>query len=41
MLKQEIFYLVASWGCVTEYLGLLAELIPHKFQKQASGMENL
>ena len=28
MLKQEIFYLVASWGCVTEYLGLPAELNP-------------
>ena len=33
MLKQEIFYLVASWGCVTEYLGLPAELIPHKIQE--------
>ena len=31
MLKQEIFYLVASWGCVTEYLGLPAELNPQMF----------
>ena len=31
MLKQEIFYLVASWGCVTECLGLPAELIPQMF----------
>lgn len=30
MLKQEIFYLIVSWGCVTECLGLPAELIPHK-----------
>ena len=31
MLKQEIFYLVASWGCVTEYLGLPAELNPQMY----------
>ena len=42
MLKQEIFYLVASWGCVTEYLGLPAELIPHNFpEADASGKEML
>ena len=29
MLKQEIFYLIVSWGCVTEYLGLPSELHPH------------
>ena len=31
MLKQEIFYLIVSLGCVTECLGLPAELIPHMF----------
>ena len=31
MLKQEIFYLIVSWGCVTECLGLPAELIPQMF----------
>ena len=41
MLKQEMLYEVQLWGCVNALLGLPAELIPHKFQKQASGMENL
>ena len=31
MLKQEIFYLIVSLGCVTECFGLPAELIPHMF----------
>ena len=30
MLKQETFYEVQSWGCVSALLGLPAELIPHK-----------
>ena len=29
MLKQETFYEVQSWGCVSALLGLPAELIPH------------
>jgi hypothetical protein len=31
MLKQEIFHLIVSWGCVTECLGLPAELNPQMF----------
>ena len=31
MLKQETFYEVQSWGCVSALLGLPAELIPHMF----------
>ena len=31
MLKQEIFYLIVSLGCVTECLGLPAELIPQSW----------
>ena len=30
MLKQETFYEVQSWGCVSALLGLPAELIPHE-----------
>ena len=42
MLKQEIFYLIVSLGCVTECLGLPAELIPHNFPEvEASGKEML
>ena len=33
MLKQETFYEVQSWGCVSALLGLPAELIPHKIQE--------
>ena len=33
MLKQETFYEVQSWGCVSALLGLPAELIPHKTQE--------
>ena len=31
MLKQETFYEVQSWGCVSALLGLPAELIPQMF----------
>ena len=31
MLKQETFYEVQSWGCVSALLGLPAELIPHSW----------
>ena len=42
MLKQEIFYLIVSLGCVTECLGLPAELIPHNFPEvETSGKEIL
>ena len=31
MLKQEMFYEVQLWGCVSALLGLPAELIPQMF----------
>ena len=31
MLKQETFYEIQSWGCVSALLGLPAELIPQMF----------
>ena len=31
MLKQETFYEVQSWGCVSALLGLPAELNPQTF----------
>ena len=42
MLKQETFYEVQSWGCVSALLGLPAELIPHDFPEAvASGKRML
>ena len=42
MLKQETFYEVQSWGCVSALLGLPAELIPHNFPEvETSGKEML
>ncbi len=32
MLKQETFYEVQSWGCVSALLGLPAELIPQSWR---------